>query len=356
MRTRMAELPRPLAWLVLGLTLAAMIVLVMVTMGRAPLVPADAGMVAAPEGDLVSYQRIIERMRGGADYYTAAHEVLVADGYGTRSVFNWRTPAWPVLLAALPAGWGQGLLAALALAGVLMVYRMMREDGGILVAGIAALAVAGSLGSIASPASMVFSEVAAGALILVSVAAYGNSWRVMGLVAALLALSLRELAAPYVVVCIVLAVREKRWDELPLWALGLVAYAAYFGWHWWMVSQQLGPIDRAYGDGWLQVGGLGFILATAGFNGLWSLAPLWLAAVFLPVGLLGLWAWPKGTLALATVVVFVVLFAAVGKSFNAYWGALYTPVMMLGLGWAILAVWEAIVRPPHSGSATSLRS
>ncbi len=75
MRTRMAELPRPLAWLVLGLTLAAMVVLVMVAMGRAPLVPADAGAVAAPEGDLVSYQRIIERMRGGADYYTAAHDV-----------------------------------------------------------------------------------------------------------------------------------------------------------------------------------------------------------------------------------------------------------------------------------------
>lgn len=339
MRTRMAELPRPLAWLVLGLTLAAIVVLVMVAMGRAPLVPADAGVVAAPEGDLVSYQRIIERMRGGADYYTAAHEVLVADGYGTRSVFNWRTPAWPVLLAALPEGWGQGILAGLALAGMLMTYRMMREDGGIVVAAVATLAVAGSLGGIAAPSSVVFSEVAAGTLILVSVAAYGNGWRVTGLVAALLALFMRELAAPYVVVCIVLALREKRWGEVRPWALGLIAYAAYFGWHWWMVSQQLGPTDRAYSDGWLQFGGLGFILATAGFNGLWSLAPFWLAAVFLPLGLLGLLAWPKGTLALATVVVFVVLFAAVGKPFNAYWGALYTPVLMLGLGW----VWAAVL-------------
>lgn len=344
----MAELPRPLAWLVLGLTLAAMLVLVMVAVGRAPLVPADAGVVAAPEGDLVSYQRIVERMRGGADYYTAAHEVLVADGYGTRSVFNWRTPAWPMLLAALPVGWGQGILVGLALAGVLMVYRMMREDGGILVAALATLAVAGSLGGIASPSSVVFSEVAAGTLILVSVAAFGNGWRMIGLVAALLALFLRELAAPYVVVCIVLALREKRWGELRIWAVGLVAYAAYFGRHWWMVSQQLGPMDRAYGDGWLQFGGLGFILATAGFNGLWSLAPPWLAAVFLPLGLFGLWAWPKGTLALATVVVFVVLFAAVGKPFNAYWGALYTPVMMLGLGWAILAVWDAFGRKAPS--------
>lgn len=340
MRTRLAELPRPLAYVVLGLTLAAIAVLLMVAMGRAPLVPAHAATAVAPEGDLVSYQRIIERMRGGAAYYTAAHEVLVADGYGTRSVFNWRTPAWPMLLAALPVGWGQGLLAALALAAVLMVYRMMREDGGAVVAGLSMLAVGASLGGIAAASSVVFSEVAAGTLIVVSVAAYGNGWRAIGLVAALLALFLRELAAPYVVVCLVLALRERRWSEVRLLAVGLIAYAVYFGWHWWMVSQQLGPTDRAYGDGWLQFGGLGFILATAGFNGLWSFAPPWLAAVFLPLGLLGLWAWPKGTLALATVVVFVAMFAAVGKPFNAYWGALYTPVLMLGLGWAIPAVRE----------------
>lgn len=342
MRTRLAELPQPLAYVVLGLTLAAIVLLLVAAMGRAPLIPADAGGVPAPEGDLVSYQRIIERMRGGADYYTAAHQVLVADGYGTRSVFNWRMPAWPMLLAALPAGWGQGMLAALALCGVLMVYRMMREDGGVVAALLATVAVAGSLGGIAAPSSVVFAEVAAGTLILVSVAAYGNGWRVVGLVAGLLALFLRELAAPYVVICLLLALREKRWGELWIWAVGLVAYAAYFGWHWWMVSQQLGPMDKAYGEGWLQFGGLGFILATAGFNGLWSLGPLWLAAVFLPLGLLGLWAWPKGTLALAAVVAFVVLFAAVGKPFNYYWGALYTPALMLGVGWAILGAWEAV--------------
>ena len=342
MRTRLNELPRPLAYIVLGLTVAAIALLLMVVMGRAPLLPADAATAVAPEGDLVSYQRIIERMRGGADYYSAAHEVLVADGYGTRSVFNWRTPAWPMLLAALPPGWGQGLLAGLALAGLLLVYRMLREDGGVLVAGLSMLAVGLSLGGIVAPSSVVFSEVAGGALILISIAAFGNGWRLVGLVAGLLALFLRELAAPYVVIAVVLALRERRWGEARLWGLGLVAYAAYFGWHWWMVSQQLGPMDRAYGDGWLQFGGLGFILATAGFNGLWSLGPLWLPAVLLPLGLLGLWAWPKGTLALATAVVFVVLFAAVGKPFNYYWGALYTPVLMLGLGWAVAGVWESV--------------
>ena len=303
-----------------------------------------------PEGDLVSYQRIVERMRGGEGYYAAAHEVLVADGYGTRSVFNWRTPAWPMLLAALPAGLGQGLLGALALLGLLMVYRLVRQEGGLLPAVLALLAVGGSLAGIAVPSSVVFSEVAAGTLLLLSVAAYGNGWRWAGLIAALAALFLRELAAPFVVVAMVLAVRERRWSEVAAWAAGLMAYALYFGWHWWMVGQQLGPMDRAYAEGWLQFGGLKFVLSTVGFNGLWSLAPEWLPAVLLPLALLGLWAWRGGVLALAGVVVYVVLFAAVGKPFNYYWGALYTPLLMLGAAWGIYAMFASLGRRPGPGA------
>lgn len=299
--------------------------------------PAPAATGGA--GDLVSYQRIIAQMQAGEGYYSAAHDVLVADGYGTRSVFNWRTPAWPMLLAALPSlAWAQGLIGALALVGVLGVYRMMRADGGPVIAAVGAGGVALSLFGIAVPESVVFSEVAAGTLILVSVAAYGNGWRMAALVAGLAALFLRELAAPYVVVCAVLALKDRRWREVVLWGAGLVAYAGYFGWHWSMVAAQLGPMDKDYAEGWLQFGGLGFLLKAAGFNGLLSLAPSWVAALLLPLGLFGLIAWPKGGRAALTVAAHVLLFAAVGKPFNAYWGALFTPVMMLGVAWAWVGV------------------
>jgi hypothetical protein len=301
--------------------------------------PTAVPVAAGGAGDLVSYQRIIARMQSGEGYYSAAHEVLVADGYGTRSVFNWRTPAWPMLLAALPAlAWAQGLLGALALLGVLGVYRMMRADGGPVIAAVAAGGVALSLFGIAVPESVVFSEVAAGTLILVSVAAYGNGWRIAGLLAGLAALFLRELAAPYVLVCVVLAVKDRRWGEVALWGAGLVAYAGYFGWHWSMVAAQLGPMDKAYAEGWLQFGGPGFLLKAAGFNGLLSLAPSWLAAVLLPLGLFGLIAWQRGERAALTGAAYVLLFAVVGKPFNAYWGALFTPVMMLGVAWAWVGV------------------
>jgi len=342
--TRLADLPRPIALLVLGVAALAVVLLLWAATGAPPAVVGGAGVGPAPEGDLVSYTRILERMRGGEGYYEAAHAVLVADGYGTRSVFNWRTPAWPMLLAALPPGGGQALLGVLALATVLLVYRMVRREGGIAIAVGALVAVAVSLGGILSPSSTVFSEVAAGTVLLLSVAAYGNGWRWAGLAAGLAALFLRELAAPYVVICVVLALRERRWSEVGAWVAGGLAYAAYFGWHWWMVSAQLGPMDRAYAEGWLQFGGLKFVLATVRFNGLWALAPGWLPAVLLPIGLLGLWAWRGGTLALAAVVAYLLLFMAVGKPFNSYWGAVYTPVLMLGPAWGIAAMASTLMR------------
>jgi len=337
MHTRLEQLPQPMRWALVAVAAAAILLLLWLQAMPGPAPDAGAAAVSG-EGDLVSYQRIVERMKAGADYYDAAHEVLVADGYGTRSVFNWRTPAWPILLSTLPLAVVQGLVGALAVTGLALTYWVLRRDAGVAVAALGLVAVGGSLGAIVSPASLYFSEVPAGTLILLSVMAYANGWRWAGLVAALAALFLRELAAPYVVIAAILALRERRWSEVAGWTAGAIAYAAYFGWHWWQVTQQLGPTDRADPESWLQFGGIAFVLKTVGFNGLWSLGPEWLAAIFLPLGLLGLWAWRGGTLALAAVVAYAVLFAAVGKPFNSYWGAVYTPLLMLGVGWGIGAL------------------
>src|SRR5690606_20126060 len=114
-----------------------------------------------------------------------------------------------------------------------LTYRQA-EEGGLWLAGATALAVAASLAAIAAPEGVMFAEVAAGPLILLSVTAYAAGWRRAGVAAGLLALFVRELAGVYVLVCLVLALRERRWREAAAWAVGMSLYAGFFAWHYGM--------------------------------------------------------------------------------------------------------------------------
>jgi hypothetical protein len=307
--------------------------------GTAPLVTS----VTPEHRDVDAYFGILDFMRGGSGYYHATHEVLLEQGYGTASVFNWRTPAWPLLLALLPSiEWAQVLLAVLALVALLLAYRMIRTQGNLPLATATTLSILASLALLSISKSILLTEVASGVLILLSVVSYGNRQSIIGLVTAMAALFIRELAAPYILLCIAFAVCRKNKRELVGWALGLLAYLLYFAWHWIEVARQLGPTDRAYPEGWIQFGGIRFILETAHFNGIFFLAPLWLTAALLPAALTGLFAWHQGLRAALTVTVYLCIFAVVGKPFNYYWGALYTPVLMLGLPWSIPAVYDAL--------------
>jgi hypothetical protein len=321
---------------VVGLCLAVIFWLaVLVAPDRAP---RQQGTPSPPaEGDLVTYERIIERLRGGESYYPAAHAELLAGNYGTRSVFNWRTPAYPLFLAAVSPAVGRVFLSVLALLAVLLLHRRLRSAFGVVVAGVSVLSLTLNVAVLASAKSVFFSETAAGVLILLSVAAYTNRWFVPAAVGGLAALFVRELAAPYAVISILFALRERRWPEVWTWTAGLAAYAAYFAAHWASVGNLLGSADRA-GEGWLRFGGPRFVLSTASYNGILGAAPLWVAAILLPLALLGLAAWPEGLRSAATVSSFVIAFALVGNQFNSYWGLLYTPLMMLGVPLAFPAV------------------
>jgi hypothetical protein len=317
--------------------------------------PPNVGAPAPPGaiGDLATYRRIVEAMRGGEGYYEAAHAALLDGGYGTLSVFNWRTPLNAWLLAALPSlNWGLALGVGLAVVATLLAYRLLRDSAGPLFAGVGLLALLVSLANLGSADAMHFSDITAGTLILLSVVAYGLRLAGPGFVAGALALFLRELAGVYVVVCLVLAIRQRRWAEVGGWLVVLAAYAGYFLWHAQMVAAQLGPLDRAYPDSWLAFGGGAFLLATGAFNGLVKLLPLWVTALLLPLGLLGLTARPAGLRAAATAFAYAALFLVAGKSYNSYWGALYTPLLMLGLPWAAAAIRDglAVLRRSRSSS------
>lgn len=349
--TRFRDLRRPVAVAVLATTALLIAALLPLAMGYQPPPPAHPG-----NGDLALYGRIVERLHAGGSYYAVAHAELLAGHYATLSVLNWRTPFYPWLLSLFPSvGAAQAALCLLALVAAGAAYALLwRRTNAVVTAAFAPVLLV-SLGGCLVSSTVLYSEYAAGMLILLSASAFGLGYRRTGFGAAIAALFIRELALPYVVVCLALAIREKRHRETAAWLVALALYAGYFAWHSAMVHAQLGPADFSYPNGgWLRFGGAAFVLSTAGFNGLFAGMPLWVSAVLLPLGVLGLLAWPgtaDSRIALTTSA-YLLAFAFVGRPVNEYWGAMYTPLLTLGLPWAALAIAD-LLRAVASGGVSA---
>ena len=298
--------------------------------------PAHAG-----DGDLALYGRIVSALHAGASYYPTAHAELIAGHYGTLSIPGWRTPLYLTLISLFPSlAVAQSALVALtifaAAAAVALLWQMAGRTIAIAMIPVLFAALSGCL----APQTVLFSEYACGALILLSAACFALGYRRTAFATATLALFFRELALPYVIACLALAWREGRRKEVAAWLAALVAYAAYYVWHWHMVVAQLGPPDVGAAQGWLRFGGATFVLSTAAFDGVLVLAPMWLAAVVLVLAVLGLLAWPASAERRVPLTVFAYLlaFAFVGKPLDRYWGEMVTPLLTLGLAWAAPAL------------------
>jgi hypothetical protein len=201
-------------------------------------------------GDAATYANIIDRMRAGEGYYQAAHSELIANGYGTRSVFNWRTPFYLSLLSMLPS-WQDAmwLVLGLALCAALAIGKLVFDEAGLWVVVPLALVLPVAFFGYLVPSWAMLSEAPAGLLILLAIALRGLGWRGGATVSGLLALFVRELAAPFVLVLVGWAALDHRKDEIRAWSIGLAAYGAYFAWHAYSVTCRPGGPHRMAGSG-----------------------------------------------------------------------------------------------------------
>lgn len=292
----------------------------------------------AGPSDLDTYQRVVDALKAGQGYYDALHQALLQGGYGTTSPLNWRTPLFLVVLSWFPnleaAQWALGALTAAAWAlTVAFIYRRT----GVATAVWGGVVMALSLVAIGAPRAELSFELCAGALILISVSAYGLGWRWLGVAAAIVALFVRELAIVYVFVCLIDAMRRRDRREVIALLLVLAAYGAFYQWHMQEVGALLGPADHAAAAGWLQLGGLAFVLRTAAFNGVLLVLPYWVAGIALVLGLAGLTKVPRAGW---TVLLYLLLFLIYGRPENNYWGGMYAPLVALGVAFAPLALNE----------------
>lgn len=288
-----------------------------------------AGLIQVPDergapgqrgdgADQSLHTQTIARLRGGESYYVAVGDELRRRGFPTASVLNWRTP---VLFSALSVQPDLGRVAFVVFALLVLAHTvrlLSRQPVAVVLGG--AIAQSGAIGVMFDSQVWVFHEIWAGYLLALSAFVYALRHWTLGAVLGLLALFVRELAAPFVVICACLAWRAGRRRELGVWIAGLCLYAVHYGWHFRQVLAHQQPGDVAHPASWLHFGGVPFILTTLRTNSLLHNASTWLAAVFFVILIAGLLTRALPSHLRAAVVVYVACFALAGQPFNWYWG------------------------------------
>ena len=94
-----------------------------------PFAPGQVGKPLRGSSDIELYRAEVERIRHGEGYYDAAAAELIARGYPTQSVFNWRTPLPMWFIGHLPDPvLGRALLGLLAAGVMVLGFEAMARD------------------------------------------------------------------------------------------------------------------------------------------------------------------------------------------------------------------------------------
>jgi hypothetical protein len=299
--------------------------------------PLKSGFADASDrgpGDVGLYVAEVERMRDGQSYYDAVATELHERGYPTRSPFNWRTPLPVALIAALPElAMAKALLGLACLALVWLTFTYVADNASLGEGLFAAVLLLGALLPCMLGELLVMPELWSGVFIALSAVCLALDRRGWGVACGVVALFFRELAAPYVVVCVVLALADRRPRELAGWLLGLAAYGVFYANHLAHVLPRISADDAAHAGSWIRFGGAGFLISTAQMNAFLLIVPQWVTAVYLGLALVGATAWrtsaarPIGL----SIAVYAIAFSVAGHDFNQYWGSMIAPLLCLGV-------------------------
>jgi hypothetical protein len=332
------------------LVLLVIAVLVVLGLVGASARPGSAGQGLPGGGaDQTMFAETIARLHAGEPYYPVLGDELRRRGYPLVPMFNWRTPALFVTLALNPVVAHAGFVLIGVLILAVTVRLLSAEPLTVILAG--AIFQAGAIGVIFDPAVWVFPEIWAGYGVALSAFAYGRRWWCTGAVLGVIALFVRELAAPYALICGVLAWRSSRRRELAVWIAGLVLYAAYYGLHVRAVALHRQPTDLVQAVSWIQFGGMPFVLTTFGTNSLLHNRPIWLAALVFAFSAVGILSRELPVHIRGAVMIYLAAFAIAGQPFNWYWGWLtgfMTPLVFAsGVG-----MFPGLVAAGFLGSST----
>lgn len=283
--------------------------------------------------DLAFYGAIATRVAGGEGYYHAAADELRQGGYPLKPFVAFRLPtltlaaAWigrPGLLALQ-----YGLFATMVVAWWFRLDEQFADNGRRL---SGAMLAAAGIAVAFSGKYVLLHEIWAGTLIALSLALHRpNRWGWSVAIAAM-ALAIRELALPYVLLMAAFALYRRNWRELGAWAAVALLFAAGMAWHASEVAKVVMPYDPA-SPGWTSLGGLTGMLRTFHLAGPLRWLPMEVGAVAIMLALFGWASWksPTGLAATLMYLGYGLAFMLFGRANNFYWGLVITPAFLVGL-------------------------
>ena len=292
------------------------------------------------DDDLAFYDRVIERVEHGENYYDFIVEEQRARDYPVRPGLAVRLPT----LAWIHASLGEPAMIALAVALLFACIwawwkRLGEEPGGarFRLLGTALMAMGGSLGL--NRSFFVLHELWAGMLIALAFGLHRPGRWGAALFVAALALALRELVLPFVLLMAAMAAWRKDWREATAWIMLVAVFAAIMVWHLSLIAVQEVPSDPV-GPDWLVLRGLSGWLGNIVLSSNLRLLPHELASpvvILMALGWAG-WRSSAGTMGTFLYLGYGLAFMLAGRANNFYWGAVVAPAMFIGLAFLPMAL------------------
>ncbi len=331
--------------------------------------PAEVPEFAAPasvedeeserDEDLAFYDRVIERITAGENYYDFVVEEQRARHYPVRPGVAVRLPTLAYVHAWLGEP-GMIVLAVLLMAACVWAWwkRLGEEPGGEPVRriGAALMLMGGSLGL--NRSYFVLHELWAGMLIALAFGLHRPGRLRAALAVAALALAVREHALPFVLLMGAMAAWRRDWREAAAWSALIAAFLAAMAWHMALVAPQVLTSDPE-GPDWLVLRGLSGWLGNIVLSSNLRFLPHEVAGPLVLLMLLGWAGWrsPAGTTGTLLYAGYGLAFMLAGRANNFYWGAVVAPAMFVGLAFlpmALRSLWRSAFSPASASRPTPL--
>lgn len=308
----------------------------------APVATADAAPAQQRNEDLVLYKAIADRVDAGQDYYAVAADELRRGNYPLKPFVTFRLPtltfaaSWLGPIGLLVVQWS--LFAALMAAWWVRLEGQFDVDGRRLSAVM--LAAAGIAVGLTGR-YLYLHEMWAGALVSLSLALHRPERWGWSVVIAAIALAIRELALPYLLLMAALALWRRNGREVLAWSSVILLFAIAMLAQRAAVMPVVLPSDPS-SPSWAALAGWAGMLRTFHLGGALGWLPAVAAAPIIILGFFG-WASWKSTTGLAGFLMLLgygLAFMLFGRPNNFYWGLMVTPALLIGLAFVPTAIGD----------------